>query len=115
MPRAIAGPVAAISMHASPLGALGRGENGGGNLAVRRLCEGLAESGIPTDVFVRRDDPRSPAEEMIAPMSRLVRIPGGPPRALPKQDLVAYVDEFSRAVAEHATSERRRYVVVHGH
>lgn len=111
----VSGPVAVISMHASPLGALGRGENGGGNLAVRRLCEGLAESGIPTDVFVRRDDPVSPAEELIAPMSRLVRLPVGPPRALPKQDLVDHVDAFSRAVIAHAQSERRRYVVVHGH
>lgn len=115
MLRNISGPVAVISMHASPLGALGRGENGGGNLAVRRLCEGLAEAGIPTDVFVRRDDTGSPAEEMIAPMSRLVRLPVGPPRALPKQDLIDYIDAFSLAVAAHATSERRRYVVVHGH
>ncbi len=109
------GPVAVISMHASPLGALGRGENGGGNLSVRRLCEGLAESGIPTDVFVRREDPVEPAEEMIAPMSRLVRLAVGPARHLPKGDLVAYVDAFSRAVVAHATSERRRYAVVHGH
>ncbi|MDQ6845969.1 MAG: glycosyltransferase [Candidatus Dormibacteraeota bacterium] len=109
------GPVAVISMHASPLGALGRGENGGGNLSVRRLCEGLAESGIPTDVYVRRDDAAVPAEEMIAPMSRLVRLPVGPPRPIPKQNLVALVDEFSAAVIAHAASERRSYVVVHGH
>jgi D-inositol-3-phosphate glycosyltransferase len=115
MTRDISEPVAVISMHASPLGALGRGENGGGNLAVRRLCEGLAESGIPTDVFVRRDDPLSSTEEMIAPMSRLVRLPVGPPRSLPKQELVELVDAFSRAVVAHAASERRRYVVVHGH
>ncbi len=115
MIRNESGPVAVISMHASPLGALGRGENGGGNLSVRRLCEGLAEAGIPTDVFVRRDDPSSPAEEMIAPMSRLVRLPVGPPRPLPKGDLVAHTDAFSRAVIDHAASERRRYVVVHGH
>jgi D-inositol-3-phosphate glycosyltransferase len=115
MATGIAGPVAVISMHASPLGALGRGENGGANLAVRRLCEGLAQSNIPTDVFVRREDPLSSSEEMIAPMSRLVRLPVGPPRALPKQDLAGYADAFSRAVTAHATSERRRYVVVHGH
>ncbi len=115
MLRVDSGPVAVISMHASPLAALGRGENGGGNLSVRRLCEGLAESGIPTDVFVRRDDPRAPAEEMIAPMSRLVRLPVGPARPLPKGDLVGHVDAFSRAVIAHAASERRQYVVVHGH
>jgi D-inositol-3-phosphate glycosyltransferase len=110
-----AGPVAVISMHASPLGALGRGENGGGNLAVRMLCEGLAQSGIPTDVFVRRDDPFSPSEELIAPMSRLVRLPVGPPSPIPKQDLLDHVDAFSRAVVAHAQSERRRYTVIHGH
>lgn len=115
MTRDISGPVAVISMHASPLGALGRAENGGGNLAVRRLCEGLAESGIPTDVFVRRDDPLSPAEEMIAPMSRLVRLDVGPARALPKQVLVDHVDAFARSVTAHAASERRQYRVVHGH
>ena len=57
MLRVDPGPVAVISMHASPLGALGRGENGGGNLAVRRLCEGLAESGewlgVPADLSGR--------------------------------------------------------------
>jgi D-inositol-3-phosphate glycosyltransferase len=115
MTRDISGPVAVISMHASPLGALGRGENGGGNLAVRRLCEGLAECGIPTDVFVRREDPLSPAEEMIAPMSRLVRLPVGPARPVPKADLADLVDGFAQAVVAHAESERRRYVVVHGH
>src|ERR1035437_4575475 len=115
MTRDISGPVAVPSMRASPLGALGRAENGGGNLAVRRLCEGLAESGIPTDVFVRRDDPLSPAEEMIAPMSRLVRLHVGPARGLPKQALVDHVDAFARAVTAHAASERRQYRVVHGH
>jgi D-inositol-3-phosphate glycosyltransferase len=115
MIRNAPGPVAVISMHASPLGALGRGENGGGNLSVRRLCEGLAEAGIPTDVFVRRDDPHAPAEEMIAPMSRLVRLPVGPPSPLPKGDLVGHIDAFSRAVVAHAASERRDYIVVHGH
>src|ERR1700676_1936614 len=109
MTRDISEPVAVISMHASPTGALGRGENGGGNLAVRRLCEGLAECGIPTDVFVRRDDPSSPAEELIAPMSRLVRLPVGPARPVPKADLVDHVDAFTRAVIAHAMSERRRY------
>ena len=62
--------VAVISVHVSPLSQLGRGENGGMNLAIRRLCEGLADRGVPTDVFIRRDDSRSPDEELIAPMSR---------------------------------------------
>lgn len=115
MPRDLTGPIAVISMHASPVGALGRGENGGGNLAVRRLCEGLAANGIPTDVFVRREDTTSPDEQLIAPTSRLVRLPAGPPRRLAKQELPPLTDEFADAVIAHAASERRRYTVVHAH
>ena len=109
------GPVAVISMHASPLGALGRGENGGGNLAVRRLCEGLSAASIPTDVFVRRDDRASPDEELIAPHSRLVRLAAGPDQPLPKGELPDLVPTFAQAVIAHAASERRAYTVVHGH
>jgi D-inositol-3-phosphate glycosyltransferase len=115
MTRGFRGPVAVISMHASPLGPLGRGENGGGNLSVRRLCEGLAAWGIPTDVFVRREETDASDEELIAPMSRLIRLPVGPSRQLPKGELVGMVDDFSQAVSAHATSERRGYAVVHGH
>ena len=103
-------------MHASPLGALGRGENGGGNLAVRRLCEGLAESGIPTDVFVRRDDPRVPgrgddrADEPPGPAAR------GAARARCPRATSSRTSTPSAAPSiAHAASERRRYVVVHGH
>ncbi|MGA8016226.1 MAG: glycosyl transferase, partial [Candidatus Dormiibacterota bacterium] len=74
--------IAVVSVHASPLSELGRGENGGMNLGIRRLCEGLADRGIPTDVFVRREDPRLPAERLIAPGSRQVLLDVGPPRPL---------------------------------
>src|SRR5579863_2293856 len=98
MPRQLDGPVAVISIHASPSGRLGRGENGVGNLSVLRLCEGLAALGIPSDVYVRRDDDSSPAEELLAPSSRLVRLDAGPRRQVPKHEVVAYVDEFAAAV-----------------
>jgi len=107
--------VAVISVHVSPLSQLGRGENGGMNLAIRRLCEGLADRGVPTDVFTRRDDSRSPDEELIAPMSRLVRLRAGPARPMPKAEVRGICDEFADAVLAHAHSESRSYRVVHGH
>ena len=90
--------VAVISAHASPLAELGRGENGGMNVAIRQLCAGLSLLGIPTDVFVRRDDALAPDEELIAPLSRLVRLPVGPPRAIPKSEVRALCDAFAAAV-----------------
>jgi D-inositol-3-phosphate glycosyltransferase len=111
-----AGPqaVAVISVHASPLSDLGSGENGGMNLAIRRLCEGLSLRGVPTDVFVRRDG-SGPDEELIAPLSRLVRLPVGPPRSLSKQNVSLLLDEFTDATIRHARSERRAYRAIHGH
>jgi D-inositol-3-phosphate glycosyltransferase len=107
--------IAVLSVHASPLGELGRDENGGMNLAVRRLCEELSFRGVPTDVFVRREDPRSPSEQLIAPGSRQVLLEAGPPHPLPKSDVLAHLPQFATALLAHAASERRVYRLVHSH
>ena len=104
-----------LSVHASPLAELGVGEHGGMRRVVRRLCEGLAAAGIPSDVFVRRDDPRSPSEELLAPGSRLVRLSAGPPEPMPKRAVLDVLPAFTRALLEHAESERRSYRLVHAH
>jgi len=107
--------IAMISVHASPLAELGRGENGGMNLGVRRLCESLAQRGVPTDVFVRRDDPDLPAERLIAPGSRLVLLDVGPPKRMSKDALVPLLDEFADALIAHAATEGRSYRLAHAH
>jgi len=107
--------LAVVSVHASPLGELGQGENGGMNLSIRRLCEGLAERGIPSDVFIRRDDPSAPAEELICSGSRLVRLDAGPARPLPKQEVLGFVPQFTTALLAHAESEHREYRLLHSH
>jgi D-inositol-3-phosphate glycosyltransferase len=104
-----------LSVHASPLGELGTGENGGMNLSIRRLCEGLAARGIPSDVFVRRDDPDAPAEELISSGSRLVRLEAGPARPLPKEQILGQLPQFTTALLAHAISEGREYRLVHSH
>ena len=107
--------VAVISVHASPLSDLGSGENGGMNLAIRRLCEGLSLRGVPTDVFVRRDGP-GPDEELIAPLSRLVRLPVGPAAARSARRRCASSSTISpMRPSRHAASERRSYRAIHGH
>ena len=107
--------IAVVSVHASPLSDLGRGENGGMNLGVLRLCEGLAERGVPTDVFVRRDDPDLPAERQIAPGSRLILLDVGPPQPVPKDAVIQMLDGFADAVLERAAREERIYRLVHAH
>lgn len=107
--------LAVVSVHASPLSPLGAGENGGMNLSIRRLCEGMAGRGIPSDVFIRRDDPGAPAEELIASGSRLIRLAAGPARPLPKEAVLGYLPQFTSALLAHAESERRDYRLLHSH
>lgn len=107
--------LAVISVHASPVSELGQGENGGMNLAILRICEGLSESGVPTDVFVRRESRHDPDEELIARQSRVIRLAVGPPAKLPKDEVRFLCDDFAAAVREHARSEERRYRAIHGH
>ena len=107
--------VAVLSVHASPLGHLGAAENGGMNLAVRRLCEEMSARGVPTDVFVRRDDPAAPAERLIAPGSRLVLLDAGPTEPLPKAEVLRHLPRFGAGLLAHAESERRKYRLVHSH
>jgi D-inositol-3-phosphate glycosyltransferase len=107
--------IAVLSVHASPLGELGRGENGGMNLAIRRLCEELSAAGVPTDVFVRRDDPDAPAERLIAPGSRMVLLEAGPAAPLPKSEVVNHLPRFTANLLAHAASESRHYRLVHSH
>lgn len=122
-PDAAAGPgrgsarraLAVVSVHASPLGPLGQGENGGMNLSIRRLCEGLAERGVPSDVFIRRDDADAPAEELICSGSRVVRLDAGPARPLAKEEVLGHLPQFTSALLAHAESERREYRLVHSH
>jgi D-inositol-3-phosphate glycosyltransferase len=107
--------IAVISVHASPVSPLGRGENGGMNLAIRRICEGLSDRGVPTDVYVRRDSRRDPDEELIARQSRVIRLPVGAATRLPKDSVRFLCDEFADAVRRHARSEAREYRAIHGH
>jgi D-inositol-3-phosphate glycosyltransferase len=107
--------LAVVSVHASPLSPLGQGENGGMNLSIRRLCEGLAERGIPSDVFIRRDDRLAPAEELIASGSRLVRLPAGPAEPIGKEQILGHLPAFTSALLAHAESEGRQYRLVHSH
>ena len=107
--------IAVLATHASPLADLGRGDNGGMNLSVRRLCEGLAQRGVPSDVFVRRESRRAPRERLIAPGSRLVALDVGPRRPVPKEAVAELAGEMAAAIAAHAESEQRSYRLIHAH
>jgi D-inositol-3-phosphate glycosyltransferase len=105
---------AVISLHTSPTASLGRNANGGLNVYVREVCTGLSRRGVATDVFTRCLSDDCPRIETIAPGSRVIHLPAGPP-ALDKYRLLDEVPDFTRAVERFMSESPQRYQLVYSH
>jgi D-inositol-3-phosphate glycosyltransferase len=93
-----------ISLHTSPLAQPGTGDGGGMNVYVRELSSALARTGVECDVYTRADADDLPASVLVEPGLRVHHVPAGPLGVLPKEELVAVVDEFTDAVLAHMRS-----------
>lgn len=86
--------LAVLSLHSSPLVQPGIGDSGGMNVYVRELAASLAQSGVRTTVYVRRDADGLPDEVAVEPGFRVVHLDAGAVD-LPKEELPDVVDEFT--------------------
>jgi glycosyltransferase involved in cell wall biosynthesis len=102
-----------ISEHANPLAALGEVDAGGQNLHVAELSGALAAAGHDVTVYTRRDDPAQSADRVTPQGYRVVHVPAGPARAVPKDELLPHMGEFTRFVEQAWRTDRPD--VVHSH
>ncbi|HEX8939876.1 MAG TPA: glycosyltransferase [Candidatus Limnocylindrales bacterium] len=105
--------VALISEHASPLAMLGGTDSGGQNLYVGEVARNLAAIGFEVDVFTRRDSERLPESAEWVDGVRIIHVPAGPPEALPKEELLPYMEEFTAWMVRSIRRSRRTYDIVH--
>ncbi|SFQ31017.1 Glycosyltransferase involved in cell wall bisynthesis [Amycolatopsis arida] len=105
--------ISMVSEHASPLAALGGVDAGGQNLHVAELSAALVRQGHEVTVFTRRDDPDTPDEVRAPAGYRVVHVPAGPPRMLPKDELLPHMGEFARFL--HARWAADRPDIAHAH
>jgi glycosyltransferase involved in cell wall biosynthesis len=91
--------IALISEHASPLAPPGGVDCGGQNVYVAHVAAELARAGHRVDVFTRRDDAAQPTVVAVAPRMRVVHVPAGPARFVPKERLLPLMPAFCDAVA----------------
>jgi len=105
--------VALVSEHANPLAALGGADAGGQNVHVAALATALGALGCRVTVHTRRDDPGAPARARLAPGVVVDHVDAGPPRPLPKDELLPHMDAFAAELA--ARWRRRRPDVAHAH
>ena len=83
-----------ISLHTSPLAQPGVGDSGGMNVYVRELAASLAQAGVRTTVYVRRDREDQPDVVAVEPFFDVVHVPVGS-LGMAKEDLASVVDEFA--------------------
>lgn len=83
--------IAIVSEHASPLAQLGGVDSGGQNVYVANVARELARQGHCVDVFTRLDDPYLSDQMDWDENVRVVHVPAGPARRLPKEALLPHM------------------------
>jgi D-inositol-3-phosphate glycosyltransferase len=105
--------IAMVSEHASPLAVLGGEDAGGQNVHVAELSRALARRGVEVTVYTRRDDPKLPARMPLAPGVVVEHVDAGPPRPIPKDLLLPFMDVFADRLRQ--AWRRWRPTLVHAH
>jgi D-inositol-3-phosphate glycosyltransferase len=105
--------IALISEHASPLGILGGVDSGGQNVYVGHVAKNLTAIGYDVDVITRRDNELLPEVADWVNGVRIIHVPAGPPRYVPKEDLLPFMGEFTDWVVRFIKRQRSHYDLVH--
>ncbi|MCE7064926.1 glycosyltransferase family 1 protein [Dyadobacter sp. CY326] len=105
--------IAFISEHASPLAVLGGVDSGGQNVYVAEICKSLAKLGYVIDIFTRKDNEELPQIVSWLPNIRVIHIDAGPAKAVAKEMLLGYMDEFTRSMIRFIRSNNVQYDLVH--
>ena len=105
--------VAMVSEHASPLAVLGGADASGQNVHVAELSAAIARRGHDVTVYTRRGDPDSPELVATSQGYTVVHVPAGPPRKLPKNELLRYIGDFAQYLDAQWSDDRPD--VAHAH
>jgi D-inositol-3-phosphate glycosyltransferase len=107
--------IAMLSLHSSPLGALGTRDTGGMSVYVRELAGELGRRGHRVDVFTRRPDPPAPQVEPLGPNVRLVHLDGAGGGHDGKLGLYPSLPRFLASLESFRAGEGGGYDLVHSH
>jgi D-inositol-3-phosphate glycosyltransferase len=108
--------IAVLSVHTSPLAALGGEKTGGMNVYIREFSRELARRGIPVDIFTRATAPDQPLiETTLGPNVRVINIMAGPPHRIPVDEIAHYLPDFAQEVQQFAQQEQLQYSLIYSH
>src|SRR5690554_843057 len=105
--------IAIISEHASPLSAIGGKDAGGQNIYVAQLAKHLASLGHQVEVFTRKESENEPVIVETEDGYRVINVIAGPQRPLDKENILPYMNEFSRFMMDYIKEHQKNIDVVH--
>ncbi|MFC9897943.1 glycosyltransferase [Nocardia sp. NPDC127579] len=105
--------IAMVAECASPLTELGGEPASGRTVAVAAVAAALTRAGHHVTVYTRRQDPHTRTEVPAREGYRVVHVPAGPPRPLPRDQVLPFLGEFGTFLRRHWSL--RRPDVVHAH
>jgi len=107
--------VALLSVHTCPLAAPGGKETGGMNVYVRETARELARMGVGADVFTRSQNRTIPRVVEMGQGARVVHLPAGPERPMPREAVHRHLDEFVAGVEAFRREAGLEYDLIHAH
>jgi D-inositol-3-phosphate glycosyltransferase len=113
--------VAMLSVHGSPLGAIGGKDAGGMNVYLGELGRELAKRGIEVDIFTRASDEALPEVVEPVPNLRIVHVWAGPIAPVDKNQIFEHLPEFLNNLRSWVTANRPNlahgapYDILHAH
>ena len=102
-----------LSIHSSPLGALGTRDTGGMSVYLRHVSRHLGAAGHGVDIFTCAGAPAPPLP--LAPNVRLIRIGASALAEMPKEQLPDQVPAIFAALEAFCSQNGLRYDLIHSH
>ncbi|MCP2288718.1 Glycosyl transferases group 1 [Nocardia amikacinitolerans] len=102
-----------VSEHANPLAQLGGVDAGGQNVHVGELAAAFARRDHDVTVYTRRDDPALDTTITTDAGYRVVHVPVGPAKPIPKDDILPHLGEFATFLREQWSANRPDLVHAH--
>jgi len=104
--------IAMLSLHSSPIGALGTRDTGGMSVYVVELSRVLGERGLSVDMYTQGGHGQI---VHLAHNVRLIHLSIGSRRPIPKHALHQHLTLFYRQLEAFRRSEKLRYDLIHSH
>jgi D-inositol-3-phosphate glycosyltransferase len=107
--------IAMLSIHSSPIGALGTQDTGGMSVYVRETARELGKKGHHIDIFTQHNVGKHDPVIHLCDNVRLVHLPGGIRGNIAKSSLYDVLPQLFNELESFRTKENITYDIVHSH